>query len=131
MVLVMEVTGSVHSFLFTVITIFIATLVAEFFKVPPLYDALLERTVEQEREGKKQKQISFKVMVEHNSFADGKLIKDLLWPPECAVKTISKGAEQILASAETKLEGGDMLLIKAKTYNPDETMEYVERLLNE
>ncbi len=131
MVLVMEVTGSFHSFLFTGITIFIATLVAEFFKVPPLYDALLERTVEQEREGKKQKQISFKVMVEHNSFADGKLIKDLLWPPECAVKTISKGAEQILASAETKLEGGDMLLIKAKTYNPDETMEYVERLLNE
>lgn len=131
MVLVMEVTGSFHSFLFTGITIFIATLVAEFFKVPPLYDALLERTVEQEREGKKQKQISFKVMVEHNSFADGKLIKDLLWPPECAVKTISKGVEQILASAETKLEGGDMLLIKAKTYNPDETMEYVERLLNE
>ena len=131
MVLVMEVTGSFHSFLFTGITIFIATLVAEFFKVPPLYDALLDRTVEQEREGKRQKQISFKVVIEHNSFADGKLIKDLLWPPECAVKTISKGDEQILASAETKLEGGDLLLIKAKTYDPDETMEYVERLLNE
>ncbi|HRF35944.1 MAG TPA: hypothetical protein PLZ09_01445, partial [Clostridia bacterium] len=110
---------------------FTATLVAEFFKVPPLYDALLERNVEQEREGKKQKQISFKVIVEHNSFSDGKLIKDLLWPPECAVKTITKNGEQILASAETKLEGGDLLLIKAKTYNPDETMEYVERLLNE
>ena len=85
------------------------------FKVPPLYDALLERNVEQEREGKKQKQISFKVIVEHNSFSDGKLIKDLLWPPECAVKTITKNGEQILASAETKLEGGDLLLIKAKT----------------
>ncbi len=131
MVLVMEVTGSFHSFLFTGITIFIATLVAEFFKVPALYDALLDRNVEQEREGKKQKQISFKVKVEQNSFADGKLIKDLLWPPECAVKTITKDEESILASAETKLEGGDILLIKAKTYNPDETMEYVERLLNE
>ncbi len=131
MVLVMEVTGSFHHFLFTGIAIFTATLVAEFFKVPPLYDALLERNVEQEREGKKQKQISFKVIVEHNSFSDGKLIKDLLWPPECAVKTITKNGEQILASAETKLEGGDLLLIKAKTYNPDETMEYVERLLNE
>lgn len=131
MVLVMEVTGSFHSFLFTGITIFIATIVAELFKQPPLYDALLERNVEEEREGKSQKQISFKVTVEHNSFADGKLIKDLLWPPECAVKTISKKDEQLIASAETKLEGGDLLLIKAKTYDPDATMEYVERLLNE
>lgn len=131
MVLVMEVTGSFHSFLFTGITIFIATIVAELFKLPPLYDAILDRTVEHEREGKTQKQISFKVKVEPDSFADGKLIKDLLWPPECAVKTISKQDEQILASAETKLEGGDLLLIKAKTFDPDATMEYVERLLNE
>lgn len=131
MVLVMEVTGSFHSFLFTGITIFIATLVAEFFKVPALYDALLDRSIEQEREGKTQKQISFEVKVEPNSFADGKLIKDLLWPPECAVKSIYKNDKQILASADTKLEGEDILLIKAKTYEPDETMEYVERLLNE
>lgn len=131
MVLVMEVTGSFHSFLYTGIVIFIATLVAEFFKLPGLYDALLEKNIEQEREGKTQKQISFKVKVQANSFADGKLIKELLWPPECAVKTINKNNEQILASAETKLEGEDILLIKAKTYNPDETMEYVERLLNE
>lgn len=131
MVLVMEVTGSFHSFLFTGITIFIATIVAEFFKLPPIYDALLEHNIEQEREGKTEKQISFKVVVEPNSFADGKLIKDLLWPPECAVKTIHKNGEQILPSAETKLEGEDILLIKAKTYEPDSTMEYVERLLNE
>lgn len=131
MVLVMEVTGSFHSFLFTGITIFIATLVAEFFKVPPLYDALLDKNIEQEHEGKSEHQISFKVKVEEKSFADGKHIKDLLWPPDCAVKTIIKGDTHSIASADAKLEGGDILLIVARTYTPDETMEYVERMLNE
>lgn len=130
-VLVMEVTGSFHPFLYTAIVIFTAFLVAEFFKVPPLYDALLDRNIEDEFSGKQAKQISFNVHVQPNSFADGKHIKDLLWPPECAVKNIMKNEQKLLASADSKLEGGDILVIKAKTYNPDNTIEYVERMLNE
>lgn len=131
MVLIMEVTGCFHSFLFTGITIFTATVIAELFKVSPLYDALLENNIKNEFKDKKQVEVSFKLKVAKGSFSDGKEIKDLLWPPECAIKNIFRGKEKLLASADTKIQGDDILLIKAKTYSPDETLEYVDRLLNE
>lgn len=131
MILVLEVTGAFHSFLFTGLTVMIAYFVVEIFRSPALYDALLESNLNSDNQGKEHEIIEFDVEIVGKSFADHKEIRDLLWPPKCIVESIHRSGLIIIPASDTILYESDILTIKVDTYTPDKTQEYIEQLLNE
>ena len=131
MVLVLEVTGEFHSFLFTGITVMVAYFISELFRTPALYDALLEDNLKNHYKDQKHEIILFDVDLVGKSFADKKAIRDLLWPPRCIVKSIKRGENIIIPASDTILYEGDILTIKVDTYEPNKTQEYIEKVLNE
>lgn len=130
-VLVMEVTGHFHSFLFTAIVIFIAYFVAELFRVEPLYDGLLEGNLKDAYKDKIFETVEIDVAVTEGSFADHKQIRDLLWPPECHVKGITRDEENIIPTSTTIMHAHDILHITVDTYDIPETETYIRKLVNE
>ena len=131
MILVLEVTGEFHSFLYTGITVMTAYFIAELFRTPALYDALLENNLHAHYKDKEHEVIVFDVDIVGKSFADQKAIRDLLWPPRCIVESISRDENVIIPASDTLLVEGDILTIKVDTYEPEKTQEYIEKLLNE
>ena len=131
MVLVLEVTGQFHSFMYTGLTVIIAYFVAELFRSPALYDALLENNLHAEYKDKKHEVVIFNIEITAKSFSDEKAIRDLLWPPRCIVESINRDNDIIIPASDTMLYAGDVLRVKVDTYEPEKTQEYVEKLLNE
>ncbi len=130
-ILVLEVTGDLHSFMYTGFTVIIAYTIAELFKSPALYDALLENNLLAEYKDKKHELIVFDVTIASKSFTDKKTIRDILWPPRCTVESISRQNSIIIPASDTLLFEGDILTIKVDTYEPDKTQKHLEKLLNE
>ena len=131
MVLVLEVTGAFHSFLFTGLTVLIAYFVVELFKSPALYDSLLTANLHSENKGKEHEVIKFDVKIVGKSYADHKKIRDIIWPNKCFVESILRGEDFLILTSDTVLYEGDILTIKVETFTPDKSKEYIEKLLSE
>lgn len=131
MVLICEVSGQFNSFLYSGIAIFVTYFVAELFRQSALYDILLDRLVEGENKGKPMEYSSFEVTIIPKCFADGKQIRDILWPPHSTVKTIVRDKELIVPSSDTLIKAGDILKIKCESYDIESTKIYITKMLVE
>lgn len=131
MVLICEISGQFNSFLYSGIAIFVSYFVAELFRQSALYDILLDRLVEGENKGKPMKYSAFEVTIIPKCFADGKQIRDILWPPHSTVKTIVRGEHLIVPSSDTTIKAGDILKIKCESYDSESTKTYITKMLIE
>ena len=127
-VLIVEITGYNAGFLPASIAIFTAFLVAELLGNRPLYDEMLERTLER-RQKKETKDVRMEVEIELGSFLAGKSINDVLWPANCLVTKVIRGDESVIADGEMRLEPGDIIVIKANTDNVEKTFEYIQSMI--
>lgn len=129
MVLIVEITGYLSGFLWTGIAIFTAFMVAELCSSKPLYDNLLELTLHAENKGKVKEIIAFSVEIEPKAFAVDKCVRDILWPANCLVLRLKRGDEEIVPDGETQLKAFDELLLRAETYNQEETKNAVSDIV--
>lgn len=123
-VLIVEITGYNAGFLPASIAIFTAFLVAELLGNRPLYDEMLERTLDR-RKKEPTKDVRLEVEIELGGFLAGKSINDVLWPANCLVTKVIRGDESLIADGEMRLQVGDIIVIKANTDNVERTYDYI------
>ena len=75
--------------------------------------------------------VSSHLTVQKGAFADGMEIRDILWPPTCAVLSIDKKLSHALHHSAHEVREGDVLHLHYQTYDPEKTMEMLTALLGE
>lgn len=114
-ILITEMTGSFNSLLPVSIVSLSAYLITELLKSRPIYDALLEQiliqnkaTVGFDKEGKK---TILETPISLGSYLDQRCIKDVVWPNDCLLVGVIRGEKEIIPKGNTKLQMGDYLVI--------------------
>ncbi len=121
-ILIMEMTASFNHMLPVIIASITAYLVADLAKTKPIYEELLERSLQ--KQGKNPTHIAEKnrlvleLVVCSGSQLDGKLIRDISWPPDSLLVNIKRGNLELVPSGDSRLITGDYLYILT---NPSQT----------
>jgi CIC family chloride channel protein len=110
-VLIVEMTGNYGQMLALMLACFSAFAVAEGFKLPPIYDALLARDLRRsppddvaESEGGT---LLLTLTVQPESPFEGRAVRDLGLPNGCILVTLKRALSEQVVTADTVLEAGD------------------------
>lgn len=110
-VLVTEMVGSLNQLMPLALVSLSAYLTADLLGVPPIYEALLERMVENNTHDLKGKKEIIEIPVHTESPFDGGMIRDFTWPKHTLVTSIRRGEKEIITRGDTVLRGGDCLIV--------------------
>lgn len=123
-VLVVELSGYNSDFLPVAISIFTAYLIAEILGNLPIYDAMLDRLVEQNSKNVVKKE--FVISVGKGTFAVGRQVQDIMWPAGAHVTHIvRKNGDSVIPSGKTELKIGDELAVEIESSDFHEMDEFV------
>ncbi|MBU2703540.1 H+/Cl- antiporter ClcA [Sporomusaceae bacterium BoRhaA] len=133
-ILVTEMTGS-FDHLFGMITIsMIAYIVADAVQSKPVYELLLNRSLQQKRpellSGRAKKRAIIEMVVSMNSQLEGKKIKAVPWPDSCLLICIRRGEKEIVPHGDTKLIAGDYLYLSTESEDITQ-IHYIKSLASE
>lgn len=128
-VLLLETTHSISGFTSAAVAIFIANIVAEVCMRKPLYDKLLENEVAAFNRDKPLRFCTFNVHVEEDCFAEHKYVRNVLWPSNCRITSITRDGVAVVPNGKTMIEKDDLLHISGDCYNPQETRKQLDSLL--
>ena len=109
----------------------VSYIVAEVSGKVSFADTVIEAHAEAAHHGKELVIISSHLTVQKGSFADGMEIREILWPPTCAVLSIDKKLSHILHHSPHEVREGDVLHLHYQTYDPERTMEMLTAILGE
>ena len=109
----------------------VSYIVAEVSGKISLADAVIEAHAEAAHRGKEPVIVSSHLTVQKGAFADGMEIRDILWPPTCAVLSIDKKLSHALHHSAHEVREGDVLHLHYQTYDPEKTMEMLTAILGE
>ena len=127
-VLVTEMTGSFNHLLAIAVVSMTAYVVVDVMNSHPIYESLLNRILHK-GVSKFEGSASSKVLIESavclGSVIEGKMVKEMDWPPRCLLVSIKRGAEEIIPKGDTVIYPGDYLIVLA---NEDEAAEIREGL---
>lgn len=114
-ILILEMTNSFDHLLALIIVAVVAYVVVDLLDVKSIYDYLLDRMIDDNKEQKKmrhkEKKVIIEIPVSIGSKLEGKMIKDIVWPEECVIVAVSRGEEELIPKSTTQLLPGDMLII--------------------
>lgn len=112
-VLVLEMTHNYEQLLPLLVACMIAYLVADHLKIRPIYDALLQYSLEQSTSAAPTtaEPTLQELVVEPESFMDGCAIRDLGLPEGCLVVTITRSQQEIIPHGDTVLAAGDRITV--------------------
>lgn len=114
-ILILEMTNSFDHLLGLIVVAVVAYVVVDLLNVKSIYDYLLDRMIDDNKEQKKMRHKEKKVIIEIpisiGSKIEGKMIKDIVWPENCLIVGVERGEEQLLPKGDTELFQGDMLII--------------------
>lgn len=129
-VLIMEMTGSFNHMLSLIVISMAAFLVVDAMKISPIYEALLDRSLNKNKHSLKhinnENRIVLEVTVQIGSKLDGKYIKDIDWPKDALLVSIKRGENEIVPVGDTCLFPGDFIYIMVYS----EQYDYVQKLAN-
>lgn len=127
-ILILEMTNSFDHLLALIVVAVVSYVVVDLLNVKSIYDYLLDRMIDENKQQKKmrhkQKKVIIEIPVAIGSKLEGKTIKDIVWPENCLIIGIGRGEEELLPKGNTELLQGDMLIIltdeeSASTINHD------------
>lgn len=114
-ILILEMTNSFDQLLGLIVVAVVAYVVVDLLNVKSIYDYLLERILDENKDKKpmrhKEKKVIIEIPVAIGSIIEGKLIKDIAWPDECLIIGVERGGEQLLPKGVMELTQGDRLII--------------------
>jgi Trk K+ transport system NAD-binding subunit len=117
--LIVEMTGSISHMLPVAGCSFIALFISDALKTTPIYEALLERIVENDKDVQNSKLGGLiEVSVEMGSIVADNTVRDIAWPQGTLLVGIHRGNKDIVPNGNTKILPGDYLFIMSteKTY---------------
>lgn len=111
--LVSEMTGSFAFFLPLALVSLSAYLTADLLKSKPIYESLLDliliRPQKNSACGPEGKTL-WEYAVEHTSPADGRQVREIVWPEHFLLVAIKRGQEETIPNGDTLLTGGDYVV---------------------
>lgn len=117
--LIVEMTGSISHMLPVAGCSFIALFISDALKTTPIYEALLERIVENDKDVQNSKLGGLiEVSVEMGSIVADNTVRDIAWPQGTLLVGIHRGNKDIVPNGNTQILPGDYLFIMSteKTY---------------
>lgn len=123
-----EALGLGGNVLFVLVCSISAYLITELFKVSSISDYVLEHRISAQNEGKTPKTVEQSFVIEENSFAEGKEIRDIFWPNSLLVLSVKKANVE---SENRCLEGGDTITVRYTTFNEEKTVEEIKAIISE
>ena len=110
--LIAEMTGSLIHMLPVAACSFIALFLSDALKTTPIYEALLERIVENDKDNQNSKLGGMiEVPVEMGSIVADKTVREIDWPQGTLLVGIHRGNKDIVPNGHTKIFSGDYLII--------------------
>ncbi|MBQ2735618.1 MAG: chloride channel protein [Clostridia bacterium] len=91
-------------------------------------ETVLENKVEAENAGKTAHIVNAYLTVRDGSFAVGKEIRDILWPPTCVILSVDKNPATV---GSVGISEGDILHVHYRSYDPPATQALLEALVGE
>lgn len=123
-ILTIEIFSGFNNILMIAVGVAFAYLIIECSGTASFTDTISEQKIHETNSGKELVTVNATFEVKKNAFVTGKEIRDILWPPSCAVISVKK---YVIGSSI--LNCGDLLQIRYQTYDPDETYEIMQALL--
>ena len=123
-ILIMEMTASYEHLLVLCTASMIALVTAQLLGGQPIYDTLLKRSLQSEREEvpSTERRNVLELTVSSGSAVDGKYIGRIDWPEHVALVDIKRGMEQIIPDYHTRLCAGDYVYILTDSVHAAETV---------
>lgn len=118
-IMTVELTGEFIFLLPVILGVAIGYLLGDVFRTQPIYDALLEEIVEEQRASSVRRKVSVVLRVEKDAPADGRAIRDILWPSQAVVTDVTRAGKQILVEGRTTLRAGDIVAVTGNTAEED------------
>ena len=117
-----------------VVSVVLAFVITEIFGANSITDSVLEHRFKNQNSKEHLIVIDTFVSVKDGSFAVGKQVRDILWPPNLFVLSINRGKKQgveIDEHGSRALHSGDILHIRYSTYNEESTKEELTAIIGE
>ena len=125
-----EALCGVHNILPVGIGVIVSYLIIETSGITAFNDTVIEAKAEEAHKGKTPIIVNTHMTVQPDSFAVGKEIRDILWPPTCVVLSVDKNNSTISQNF-SGICVGDVLHIHYQTYEPERTTEVLMHILGE
>ncbi|MGC8740859.1 MAG: H(+)/Cl(-) exchange transporter ClcA [Candidatus Sumerlaeaceae bacterium] len=119
-VLILEMTNNYEQLFALMVACGAAYLVAKAFRVPPIYDALLELDLERQLP---QRAIApsptiYELIIERGSYLEGLEVQEVPLPPGCAIVSLLRGNAEIVPPPALHIQAGDVLVVVAESRDP-------------
>lgn len=129
LVFTVECTWNYSNLFYVGIAVFVSYLLCELVKIEPLYDALLDRMVEKQNQGKQHRILRLSYVVTEDAFAVSKSVRDILWPANTKVTVVKNQCSQMDDDGERKIRAGDTITLISQTYDVERTKHELEQIL--
>ncbi|TET49945.1 MAG: ClC family H(+)/Cl(-) exchange transporter [Actinomycetota bacterium] len=130
-VLLTEMSGSFQHFLPLSLVVFIAYVISSLLGTRPIYESLMERSLENREykgfTGNRKVKVVIEIPVCIDSKIENKKIKEINWPDDCLLIGIKRAGQELIPKGDTLIYPGDILIIIT---NEDRTNK-VQHLLTE
>lgn len=123
-ILTVEVFSGFQNILMIAIGVAFAYITIECSHAISFNDLVSEQKIHETHKNKELITVNATFVVKEKAFVIGKEIRDILWPPYCAVISVKK-----YVVGSSILHKGDVLQIRYQTYDPEETYKIMESLL--
>lgn len=123
-ILTIEVFSGFNNIIMIAIGVAFAYLTIECSGVVAFTELISEQKIHETHKDKELITVNASFEVKEGAFVIGKEIRDILWPPYCAVISVKK-----CVIGSSILNKGDVLQIRYQTYDPEDTFEIMESLL--
>nr|MBR6778489.1 ClC family H(+)/Cl(-) exchange transporter [Clostridia bacterium] len=128
-VMVCELTWNFSALLPVIIGVAAGYLIGDLTRTDGIYEAFLEAYEEENGVHEKDVVEIFTIEVLSGALADGRTVRDILWPAGASVKEIRRGEEIVLPKGDTVIRGGDILTIYCTTDAPEKIRDELQHIL--
>ncbi len=114
-VMVVELTWNFTFLLPVILGVAVGYLLGDVFRTEPIYDKLLDGILEEKRASEPMLKIIARLKVGKETPASGRAVRDVLWPSDALVVSLSRGGQTIVPDGETVLLEGDIIIVTGET----------------
>lgn len=126
-VMVVELTWQFTLLIPIILGVSIGYMISEVFRLKPMYDNLLESIMEEQNVSLHRE--VYVTTVEQGAVAADHAIRDILWPGNLLIRSITRDGNVITPSSDTVLNIGDKLTVQAETTSLDNLMQCVDEIV--
>ena len=130
-IMVVELTWNFSFLLPVILGVAVGYIAGEIFHTEPIYDKLLDGILEEERKKHPVKKISVKLRVLAGKPADGRSVRNVLWPHDTLVTSLMRGETHIVPDGETVLIEGDVITIVGEASDGKELVKTLSSIVGE